>query len=316
MNSLPRKWLFKYLWHRCNRAYRDGAGVVPCGPRELWIEPTNYCNLKCVMCPHGKGIRVKQGYMELELYSKIIGELSSLRVQRINLFLGGESLLHKSLPDMLHMAGKAKMGVRLHTNATLLSEALSETILDSGSLEEISFSFDGETREYYERIRVHAIYERTLQNIVAFLKVKARLGLKNPRVLIQLIREHGQSAFPEALDAFKALFKGLPVDKFQVIPFHNFAGTLDAAGGGPCPEKKKHVYRPCRHPWRSMSVAWDGEVVGCCVDMDKKLVLGDLKTQSVAEVWNGEPMRSFRKALAEGRYAQIDLCRDCDQLWI
>lgn len=43
-----------------------------------------------------------------------------------------------------------------------------------------------------------------------------------------------------------------------------------------------------------MQVLWDGRVVPCCYDFDGKIVLGDLRRESVAKVWNGEKYERFR----------------------
>ena len=310
------KFMRKFLWHKYKVAYRKRLVGLPYPPREFWIEPTNHCNLRCVMCPHGKGLHVQKGYMDMELYSKIIDELKGLNVQRINLFLGGESLLHKNLVEMIAMARDSKIPVRLHTNAAILPEDMAIRLLESGGIEEISFSFDGEEKDYYERVRVNAKFEKTLANIRRFLEVKKSRGLRIPRVLVQVIKERkADGSTPAISDKFKALFAGLPVDKFHPICFHNFGGTLEVTGDVRYEVFKKE-YKPCHQPWRSMSISWNGEVVGCCLDMEKKLILGDLRTQGVREVWNAKPMKELRRALAEGRYADIELCRECDQLWI
>lgn len=315
MRKLIRKFVMKYLWHRYKVAYKNKSAVVGCGPREAWIEPTNHCNLRCVMCPQSKGLKVAKGYMDIALYTKVLNELARARVQRINLFMGGESLLHKDLLKMVSMAKDRDIPLRIHTNATILTGNLAKGLLESGALEEISFSFDGEDPEQYEKIRVNAKFDKTLANIVRFLELKKELRMATPRVLIQVIKEaNPDGSAPDVSEKIKALFAGLPVDRFAPICFHNFGGTLDTDGAIRY-ELQKRVYSPCRHLWRSINVAWDGEVVGCCIDMDKKMVLGDLKIQSAMEVWNGEPMRRFRSALAEGRYKEVELCAECDQLW-
>lgn len=314
--NLVRKYTLKFLWHRYKTAYRARRIKLPYPPRELWIEPTNHCNLRCVMCPHGKGLKAPKGYMEIGLYGKIIDDLKKLRVQRINLFLGGESLLHERLVEMVEMARDVRIPVRLHTNATILTEYLSKRLLKTRGLEEVSFSFDGEEKGYYERLRVNAKFDRTLANIRRFLEIKKACGQKAPRVLVQVIKERNpEGGRLKVSEEFKALFVGLPVEKFQPICFHNFGGTLEVAGDVRY-KLAKRDYRPCQQPWRSMSVAWNGDVVGCCVDMEKKLVLGDLRKQGVMEVWNGELMKGFRRALAEGRHMEIELCKDCDQVWL
>lgn len=40
---------------------------------------------------------------------------------------------------------------------------------------------------------------------------------------------------------------------------------------------------------------WDGRVLPCCGAYSDKETLGDLTTQTLAEVWNGEPMKAVRR---------------------
>ena len=59
-------------------------------------------------------------------------------------------------------------------------------------------------------------------------------------------------------------------------------------------------------------VTWDGRVVPCCFDFDAKVVLGDLKTQTMEEIWNGPAYIELRKAELEGRN-RSELCANCNQ---
>jgi hypothetical protein len=52
-------------------------------------------------------------------------------------------------------------------------------------------------------------------------------------------------------------------------------------------------------------------VVPCCTDIEGKLHLGNLREQTMAEVWNGAPMRDLRRAHTEGRRRGLDPCDGC-----
>ncbi|MGE5360025.1 MAG: SPASM domain-containing protein, partial [Bacteroidales bacterium] len=63
-------------------------------------------------------------------------------------------------------------------------------------------------------------------------------------------------------------------------------------------------------PWLTFTVLWDGRVSLCCADFDGKVILGDLRTQTLTEVWNGTAFRMARRIhLAEGGPG---ICRTCD----
>ena len=175
--------LFRFpriIWH-----YKRGSQKLPYGPLRLWLEPTSFCNLKCPMCTSKDIPEDKIGYMDWDLYRKIIDEAKGF-VYDINLFMGGESLFHKRLPEMIAYAKANGIRTRLSTNATVLTKEQREEPLDAG-LDFIIFSFDGYEKEIYEKIRVNANFEKTLGNIRAFLEEKKERGTGKPYVMFQVI---------------------------------------------------------------------------------------------------------------------------------
>ncbi len=77
-------------------------------PYSLSIEATAYCNLRCTMCANRK-LKRKKGYMELDLYKKIIDEVTSVSTN-FNLWLNGygESFLNADIFDMIKYAKDKK----------------------------------------------------------------------------------------------------------------------------------------------------------------------------------------------------------------
>lgn len=56
---------------------------------------------------------------------------------------------------------------------------------------------------------------------------------------------------------------------------------------------------PCNHPWRSIRIRADGKVIICPDQWISTYFWGDLKTQSVDEVWQGSQGAAFRVALRD-----------------
>ncbi|MBI5197655.1 MAG: radical SAM protein, partial [Nitrospirae bacterium] len=256
LSRLPR-----IAWH-----YKRGSARLPYGPLRLWVEPTAFCNLKCPMCTSKDIPEEKVGYMDFGLYRKIIDEARDF-VYDINLFLGGESLFHKEFPEMIRYARAAGIGTRLSTNATTLTKEKTAALLDAG-LDFILFSFDGFEKEIYEKIRVNANFEKTLDHITAFLREKARRGARKPFVVFQVIEFSdltGRGKERER-EAFLRRLEGLPIEKFSFIQPHTFGGKIEReAEKGFRAVTRRYV--PCTFLWYSMTVRWDGTVVPCCVDL-------------------------------------------------
>lgn len=86
-------------------------------------------------------------------------------------------------------------------------------------------------------------------------------------------------------------------------------GTLS-----PNQEKKDIVYSaPCILPYIQMIIRPDGKVSRCCQDAYGNETLGDLKNQSIVEVWNGRAFNSLRKDVLEKRNER-KFCKNCDVL--
>ena len=70
---------------------------------------------------------------------------------------------------------------------------------------------------------------------------------------------------------------------------------------------------PCAGLWNTPMVHVNGDVTTCC--LDEKLVnkIGNLRSNSLSEIWNGEQMNRWRIAQIEGRFAASGpLCESCN----
>lgn len=67
--------------------------------------------------------------------------------------------------------------------------------------------------------------------------------------------------------------------------------------------------RTCYVPWLHLFVAWNGDVFLCCMARGKADPLGNVRRQSVAEIYDGEPYRRIRAQFLE---EMPRVCRRCD----
>lgn len=283
-------------------------------PLRLWIEPTNVCNLHCVMCPNSNsGQDIEKGYMDMKLFRKIIDE-ASLFAYDVNLSHRGESLLHPQFMEMIEYAKSKGLYLRLNTNATLLTEEKSYQLIKSG-LDFISFSFDGFDKETYERIRKGAKFESVVSRITNFLKIKKGLKKSTPYTLLEIL------AFPEVSrerengkkEDFLKRFQSLPLDEVEVKPLHNWAGNLPSLKEELIP--RGVAYTPCTNIWYALVVLWNGSVSPCSQDWYDEFSLGNIKESELSKLWNGKKMVSFRRKIATGKFKEIKICKECNLLW-
>lgn len=294
--------------------YKKGSLRLPYMPTMAWIEPTNVCNLRCIMCPNSVVTQANPGFMSMDLYKRIIDEGKDF-FSNVVLCLAGEPFLHKELPQMVKYAKKNGIGVMISTNATVMSKEASRAVLEAG-LGWINFSFDGCSKEVYEKIRVGGNFERTLNNIIDFLKIKKELGAKT-EVEIQILTmdEAGKKDFEDNIEKFKKNFAGLPLNNIQVRMPSTWGGVLHGTERYKYKELSK-TYSPCSYLWSSMHFLWDGTVVACTTDFWGKNSLGKFPEQSIEEIWNGQKFKDFRKAMIDKEYGKFfKYCDKCDGLW-
>lgn len=277
------------------------------GPLRLWVEPTNVCNLQCPMCRTPQlAASVPKGLMSIETFTTVI-EKAKPYVREVFLFLGGEPLLNKKLPEMVAIASAAGLRTKLHTNATLLTEEWSRKLLDAG-LDFVSFSFDGADEATYREFRVGGDFAKTCANIRRFAELKRELGKRRPVTVVQLIERPDWSPAERRRqrEGIRSLFSGVGINRFKFIRLHNFAGLLED------PAFVAGEASPCSFLWTSLNVGFDGLVVPCCMDYDRKEPLGSLLTDEVMDVWNSPAMVSMREKMVSRRFGEIELCQGCD----
>jgi radical SAM protein with 4Fe4S-binding SPASM domain len=283
-------------------------------PARIWIELSSRCNLKCPFCMNRILPSSEKQDMDFDLYKKIIDEIAG-KVYDINLFHRGEPLMNKDAASMIDYAAKKGIRTRIHTNATILGERLSREIILAG-LDFISFSFDGYTRYKYEKNRPGARFEKTLSNIIGFLKIKKELGSGKPYTVIQVIQRPAESSSSKAAgdkERFLKNFKGLPLNKLVIRAPHNWGGLLEVERVGSSRDKNAKVIS-CTFPWYSLTVFYDGRVFLCPQDFKGRICIGDLNKSRISEIFNGVEIKEIRRSFRKDEICNLDPCKDCDRI--
>ena len=262
------------------------------------------------MCPNSSLESSKRGLMKLNLYKLVIDDISDYAYD-INIHHRGESLIHPDLFEMIKYAKQKGLLIKLHTNATLLTEEKSYELLKSG-LDLLSFSFEGYNKEIYEKIRVNANFDKTLNNIIRFLQIKKLMRKTKPYTIIEILKIPGLGEVEPAVEKLKERLRSLPLDEFCVKPTHNWAGNISF---GEDKNNISKINRPCTFPWYSLTILWDGTVVPCPQDFFGEIQLGNINDSSLSEIWNNNRMVYLREKMIAGEYDVLKPCNSCDRLF-
>lgn len=65
----------------------------------------------------------------------------------------------------------------------------------------------------------------------------------------------------------------------------------------------------CPVPWMHLAFEPNGDAIPCCLTSPHDYVVGDLKTQTIEEIWNSDNMKTLRKQMINGEEPKI--CSTC-----
>lgn len=274
--------------------------------RQVYLEITNLCNLRCPFCPT---TRRAPGFLSREDFLLALDRLRPY-TDYLYFHVKGEPLLHPLLPEFLSLAGERGFLVTLTTNGTLL-EKLSADLLAAPALRQLNLSLHsygreahGEAADYlamaadYAR-RAAAVGKHTIFRVWT-LDSTREAGEDQRKLLALLSRE-----FPKRGDlAVQGHKRSVALEPHIFVSFEEQFRwpSLDSSiipGAGSC-----HGAR------RMLGVLLDGTVVPCCLDGEGKCPLGNLFRQEMEEILSSPIFREISQGFREHRVTQ-ELCRRC-----
>jgi len=274
-------------------------------PLSLQIEPTNYCNVDCICCSAPISVRPR-GFMEYELFTKIIDDASSVGVKRIHLYLHGEPLLHPKIVDMIGYIKSKNLAVHLFTNGMILNKTKIDSFLNSGvnSSDYFTVSILGYSKKIHELVMKRVIHEKVLTNIDYFLEARHKLNLNGPiiEVIFQITPEN-----KDELKDFNNYWKNR-VDHVRIGGKIAYTFSKDQNEKAKIPLRRS----TCKVLWDRMTIYWNGDVTLCCVDTRGEWILGNLRTRSLLEIWRSEQLRNIKKFHMKRQFSNIPICAYCD----
>ncbi len=311
------RWYALHYWFY----YQRKNGAQSTSLRELNIEFNSTCNLRCKFC--SLDFDKPREYMPTELLEKIFGELHSdarlANIQHINLYNGGETLLHPKRLEMFEtiakfknearQAGKKFPKVLLLTNGMLLREKLAREILATGALDVIQFSLDGGTPERFEDLRVNAKWKPFFENVIALQRLNEEMNAGVKLKSITIVEE----PHPLKIEWMHAEFKhiiGL-MNHYELRRLHDWGGEVDL-GEGQKSKQKKYEPKGCMLLMHQMVLLPNGDVTVCCNDLNSKGVVGNLNQSSIFDVYNSPARRVYVDKLHQGKKAELALCKNCE----
>ncbi len=278
------------------------------GPFNLVIETSNFCNARCLMCPH-RIMQRSQQIMTKEIFGLIVKRIKEEKLPINKVFFSGmgEPLTDPHLLLRLEAIKKMGLWVRLYTNASLMTQAIAEKLVMLG-IDEINISFNGTNPKEYRQI-MGLDFARTVKNIDQLLAIKKKMGRAKPFIQISsVVLEENEKHIRQHVEKWQQ-----KVESVTVSLAHQWGGAVAIKSGfSSIRSKTKRVY-PCRSLWHTFVLDNRGNFVICCRDYESRYILGNIKTHSFADIQKSRLLQQFRQAHLQYRRSALPaMCQKCN----
>ena len=258
-------------------------------PAEVSLETISLCNAACTFCPYPT-LERKGEKMCDDLIDKVIDDMTELPDPFFfSPFKVNEPLLDKRLFDICQkVLDKTHATLRIFTNGAPLTQKKIDQIADLERVLHLWVSLNSHEKVEYEALMG-----------IPFYRTAARLDnlheqdFPHPVVL---------SAVGHPNEAFRAYcFDRWPRFQSVTIPRNSWLGytqaDIDVVPAMPCVR------------WFELSIISSGVASLCCMDSEGKFPIGDVRKQTLLEIYNDPNWRERREKLLSRR--EVPICKTC-----
>lgn len=281
---------------------------------EIRIENTNRCGYHCFFCPRDELTR-EQGFMPLEDLSLILDRVGT-HSELVDLHGFGEPLLDKLLPEKIALIAARWPSAEPRFYSTLGVKVAPDyfTRLAEAGLRHVEVSFYGFDAPSYREAHGADRYEVARENLTRLCEAQRASGGRL-NVVVRAFPKHDTirqpGSTPERLAEFEHWLDDLGVNVLRERDLHNYGGgrEYNTAGRG----------TPCSVVWgyrrRVLQVTWDLWVLPCCFDFNAEVRFGNLRSQSLAEIFSAPAYTEFIARHVEDRLESYPVCLKCERCY-
>lgn len=283
-------------------------------PFSMQVETIRACNFKCTYCAYSidDHFKIKKQLLTFDLFKKFTNDMNEFPCKLKTLtFSGlGEPLLDNRLPAFISLAKSFAEKVVVISNGSLLTEELSQKLVDSG-LDTIRLSLQGlDSDDYYKTCGVKIDYDKFISNIkyLYMNKKQCDVYVKMPDICIDTSEK--QRKFHKI---YEDICDGMSIQ--AISPIQNevkyskikkdFTNTIYN-------DQITQEVMVCPQPFYSMQLMADGTVRPCCSIELSGLIIGDVSTDKMVNIWNGEKLKKLRLAHLNNQKNSIPVCKKCN----
>lgn len=290
--------------------------------KELQIELTNACQGKCLMCAH-KDMKRPVTHMELGLLEKIVAESKDFIKEPylVGICGVGEPSLHPQYKECMEILKFIRFATG--TNCSAFNSDIQDATIKA-KFTDITLSLDAVSEEAYAKMRPGCDFNKSVENAIMFLKKLSTLKRFWRSVFVQIIptRANFNEVWPfinfwgkHILDLPGAVIFVKPMYKWPNVdnpwyPADKFAGEQHPKiQWGP--QEDTTFRKTCNLFDDWAMIQSDGAYQPCCMPVEDDYQVGNVKNNTIAELYKSPRMVELRKLKKEGRIDEIPFCKNC-----
>lgn len=246
------------------------------------FQTIDFCNRSCSFCPNAHGARKTGNMMLPQVFHTLLRQLEEIEYKgRLSPYLMNEPLMDRRIFDIIRVARDVfdDNTLYLSTNGDMLRGYTLE-LLQAAGLDLLHINlYDDKTR----RKRRREYFEREIHSI--------------PGV------EQRQDNTPMRTETLQVYIK----DVGESSPEHwNRGGNVQV--------KARHRKKRCQLPFTQMYINYLGQAVLCCSDYYFEVVMGNIMTEHIADIWMNERYEHYHHHLWKGETQDLTLCKTCNRV--
>lgn len=278
-------------------------------PLYITMEQHFNCNYRCIMCYHYDREQYNQLNHKQRLgkdeIKKIIDQAAELGTPSLCMNAGNEPLMDKDIYELVGYARKKGIiDVFMTTNGSLLSEELSERLVEAG-LTQIRVSIDAFSDKTYSMIRTGQDLNRVKQNVFKLIEIKNKKQSFFPIIRVSFVE---MSVNVDEFEDFKNYWK----DKVDYVSIQRFTPVnLSEKMLSLTPPAREHYKNTvCSMPFSMIYIRGNGDVYPCG-RVEYGTMIGNIREKHIRDIWLGKQAEEVRRLLLKLNYDEMPGCGNC-----
>lgn len=292
------------------------ADMVPLDtPLGVDFHPSTYCNIKCIFCMHSSDNPcydfVKNKFLDFEVFKKAINEMRQFpqRIKAIHFCGLGEPLMNKNISEMIKYAKESKVAekIDINTNGILLNKDISNSLIKA-EVDFIRISVNGLSAEdFKEYTGVNVDFEKYVENIRYLYENRGKTKIYI-KIMDFMVNTDPKKDF--FFETFEPICDSINVENYNEcfldtkgknkLKDSNLSQRGESLSGQKC----------CSQPFFKMEILSDGSVLPCA-EARVPLVVGNIKNDSLLNLWNSKILNEFRLKMLDGFEQAHKICSEC-----